>query len=64
MSLRVTDVEVSILSMKEKLGKITETFDCLKRCLEHVDCGLESRECPSAAVPPKRKRIKTEESLG
>lgn len=53
-----------MLSMKDNFGKIAETFDCLKRCLEHVDGGLESREYTSAAVPRKRKRTNTKEPMG
>ena len=59
MTSRVSDLEASISSMKDNLGRTTETFDRLKRCLEHVDDGLESREHPSAAVSRKRKRSKT-----
>lgn len=64
MLSRVSNLEASVSSTKDNFGKIAETSNCLKRCLEHVDGGLESRDCSSAAVRRERKRIKTEEPMG
>lgn len=51
-------------SMKDNFGKLAETFDCLKRCAEHVEGDSESRDYLFAAVRRKRKRTKTEEPMG
>ena len=50
--------------MKDNFGKIADTFDCLKRDLEHADGGSESRGYTPAALPRKRKRSKMEEPTG
>lgn len=64
MVSRVSNLEASVASMKDNFGNIAETFDCLKRCLEPVDGDVEYGDPSSAGNHRKRKRTKTEESMG
>jgi hypothetical protein len=60
---QVSALEASVSSTKDNFGKLAETVDCLKRCVEPVDGESEGHDESSAAVRRKRKRTKTEEPM-